>query len=216
MELQLDDIRDSITLNSIHKLRDAIIDCAKNIKSNDATFQISTLPTVTDKLYSLMDNYAKILKETDTCQQAFLQIHDQVEQEEDEQQDRDFIDLDNYLTVFKRNHSKAKSAYPKSNPARKELARVISPQTNDEEIQVEAPMRQSYKDPITKKDIRVAVRSRVCKHIFDKDSIEDYIRQSEAAKVRIKCPLAGCTNKSLTREELELDVEINQIIQTMV
>lgn len=215
MNQQLDDIRDKLTISNVQKLKDAIIDCAKEIKSNDLTFQISTLPTVSDKLFSLMDCYTDILKQLDTCQQAFLSVHELVEVDEDESAERDFVDLDNYLTVFKQNHDHAKSRYKNDNSARSDLTKVIRPQANDEEIQVEAPQGQIPKDPITKKDIVFAVRSRICKHVFDKTSIEDYISQCESAmRTRVKCPLAGCTNKNLTKKELEPDEEINKLIQS--
>lgn len=216
MNQQLDDIRDNITVNTVRKLKDTIIDCAKEIKSNDVTFQISTLPSVSAKLSSLMDGYSSTLKQLDTCQQAFLSVHELVEVDEDESGERDFIDLDDYLTVFKQNHDHAKSKYKKDNSAKSDLTKVLRPVANDEEIQVEAPQGQIPKDPITKKDIVFAMRSKVCKHVFDKTSIEDYISQCESAsKTRIKCPLAGCTNKNLSRKELEPDQEINKLIQSM-
>eukprot|EP00534_Pseudo-nitzschia_fraudulenta_P000686 CAMPEP_0201120400 /NCGR_PEP_ID=MMETSP0850-20130426/4465_1 /ASSEMBLY_ACC=CAM_ASM_000622 /TAXON_ID=183588 /ORGANISM="Pseudo-nitzschia fraudulenta, Strain WWA7" /LENGTH=84 /DNA_ID=CAMNT_0047386523 /DNA_START=119 /DNA_END=373 /DNA_ORIENTATION=+ len=45
------------------------------------------------------------------------------------------------------------------------------------------------------------VRSRVCKHSFDRTAILSHLQKSK------KCPVPGCVNNRMTPEELEDDPE---------
>mgnify|MGYP001019910426 CR=1 FL=1 len=215
MESQLQDIRDGTTLGMINQLKESVIDCAKNIKSNDITFHISTLPTVRENLTRLMDSYLETVHSVESCQNAFTKLHEQLEQLDDDQVE-EFVDLNTYSEKFKHTIEEERAVLNSrfdGRTAQTELNEIIGPHI-DEEIQVEAPECQIPKDPITKRDIQVAVKSTVCHHIYDQDGIEEYFRQKEQAKkTRIQCPQAGCTNKNMKRTELILDEETNRLIQ---
>lgn len=215
MEAQLEDIRHNITLNTMKALRKSIIDCTKNIKSNDETFNISTLPHVSDKLISLMGDYIDAVHRIESCQNVFLKVHEEVEAIENDENNKDPVELNlmanrfNYL-IDEQN----KATTTNEIEAQLELDAILKP-FEDEEIRVEAPAQQVPKDPITKRDVVVAVKSTCCGHIYDKEAIEDYFTQQERAKKTVRCPVAGCTNRSMKRKELYLDEETNKLIQSL-
>lgn len=64
-------------------------------------------------------------------------------------------------------------------------------------------------DPITKVVIRKPMRNLKCKHIYDSQSIYDYIRQS---KSKAKCPYVGCQNNRLRPTDLVADDRLEQQI----
>ncbi|XP_037578254.1 uncharacterized protein LOC119461124 [Dermacentor silvarum] len=49
-----------------------------------------------------------------------------------------------------------------------------------------------WKDPITQKDIEVPVKNTKCSHIYDKNSISQYIKGTRNPR----CPYLGCANKA--------------------
>lgn len=217
MESHLTDIRSNTALKRLDALQASIIDCAKNIKSNDAVFKISTLPSVTEKLKNLMDEYGAIYQDVEADQKAFLQVYEEVALiDEDGDESEDYIETQIFKNKFEDIAKKEKKKLSKThiNEAKKKLKAVISPE--DEDVQFEAPARQIPKDPITKKDIRIAVKSTVCNHIYDKEGIEEYFTQKEKAKKKnIQCPVAGCLNRSMARSEIVLDEETNNFIQSL-
>lgn len=219
MEAELDDIRSNQTVKSINQLKTTILDCAKNIKSNDVTFSISTLPTVCDKLTELMGGYIDTMQELESCQRAFTNLHEEVLQKVDQEDgDGEFLDLEHYDNRFQELLENANQTTTTNEiEAQVTLDEIIRPPAPDEEIVVEAPLRQIPKDPITKTAIKVAVRSTVCNHIYDKEGIENYFRQKESAKSNptIRCPQAGCTNRNMKRSQLVLDEETNKLIQSL-
>lgn len=64
-------------------------------------------------------------------------------------------------------------------------------------------------DPISKKLVHRPVRNIKCKHIYDKDSIYAYVRQS---KRKAKCPYVGCKNNHLVVSDLQDDAQLEERI----
>lgn len=218
MQAQLDDINDETTVKTFHQFKESIIDCAKNIRSNDATFEISTLPKISDKLANHMTNYIDTVHKLESYQKAFLQINDELDkmEEEHEEEPEDYVDLDEYRKLFDSIVQQEMITRPNEIGAKKVLEKILKPP--EEDIQMEAPTRQIPRDPMTKKPIRIAVRSTVCGHIYDKDGIEEYFRLKilNNRANRIQCPQAGCTNKRMSKDELVLDEETNNLIQSLL
>lgn len=215
MDAQLEDIRHNVTLNTMKALRKSIIDCTKNIKSNDETFNISTLPHVSDKIIGLMGDYIDAVQRVESYQNVFLKVHEEVEAIENDETNKDPVPLDTIERRF--NHlitEQNRVTTTNEIEAQLELDAILKP-FEEEEIRVEAPAQQVPKDPITKRDIVLAVKSTRCGHIYDKESIEDYFNQQENAKKAVRCPVAGCSNKSMKRKELYLDEETNKMIQSL-
>lgn len=214
MDAQLQDIRQNVTLSTMKVLRKSIIDCAKNIKSNDETFNISTLPRVKDKLIQLMDDYVDTVKKIEACQNVFLKLNEEIEAIENDENNKDCVELQ--LVTNKFNAMIAETCQnitTEETEAQFDLEEMLRP--NDDEIQQVSEPAQVPKDPITKQNIRVAVRSTICGHVYDKESMEDYIKKKEKARKQVQCPVAGCTNRSMKRIELVPDEEINKLIQSL-
>ncbi|XP_050309026.1 E3 SUMO-protein ligase NSE2-like [Anthonomus grandis grandis] len=64
-------------------------------------------------------------------------------------------------------------------------------------------------DPISKTIIRKPIRNKRCNHVYDKNSIYDYIRQS---KNKAKCPYMGCRNNKLLVQHLVEDGSLEEQI----
>lgn len=56
-------------------------------------------------------------------------------------------------------------------------------------------------DPFTRQPITKPVRNKVCKHIYDQDSVD----QMFMSKSFIHCPYIGCTNKRFTKTDILSD-----------
>lgn len=68
-------------------------------------------------------------------------------------------------------------------------------------------------DPISKAVIRDPVRSKKCKHVYERAMITDYIKQQ---KRKAKCPYIGCSSKQLLMSDITDDSELqSQITQYM-
>lgn len=68
-------------------------------------------------------------------------------------------------------------------------------------------------DPISKTVIREPVRSKKCKHVYERAMIVDYIKQQ---KRKAKCPYIGCSSKRLLMEDIVEDSQLrSQITQYM-
>ncbi|KAH6927606.1 hypothetical protein HPB50_006157 [Hyalomma asiaticum] len=52
--------------------------------------------------------------------------------------------------------------------------------------------KSQWKDPITQKDIEVPVKNKRCGHVYDKGSIDIYIKGTRHPR----CPYLGCANKT--------------------
>lgn len=196
MDEQLASIRDNTTVKLLEDLKSSIADCTKNIKSNDALFEISTFSTVKGEIDTIMSDYRKISRDVEASQKAFLKIFETIDGKECDE----YINSDGTNAEFEKE-------------IKKELKKIST--EPEEEILVEnlVENRQVNKDPITRQAIRFAVKSKVCKHIYDKETIHDYFKQRKNKAV--KCPQAGCTNKSMKIDELVDDEETNKIIQSL-
>lgn len=192
MDEQLASIRENTTVKLLEDLKSSIADCTKNIKSNDALFEISTFPNVKARLDEIMSDYRKISRDVEASQKAFLKIFEKIDGKEGDE----FINLNGVTEEFEKEF-------------RKELKKIST--EPEEEILMEN--QQVDKDPITRQPIKFAVRSNVCKHIYDKETIHDYFKQRKNKAV--KCPKAGCTNKNMKLDELVDDEETNKIIQSL-
>lgn len=61
-------------------------------------------------------------------------------------------------------------------------------------------------DPISKRPISDPVRNKICKHIYDKQSIMDAIKVNS----RLRCPYVGCNNRKVDPNDLEEDRELKR------
>ncbi|GMT33140.1 hypothetical protein PFISCL1PPCAC_24437 [Pristionchus fissidentatus] len=67
---------------------------------------------------------------------------------------------------------------------------------DEEEMEV-VSATYSKKDPITKEDIKEPVKNRICGHVYDKDSVKEFIQMNKANRMAIyQCPVQGCGNKN--------------------
>lgn len=217
MEAQLEDINSGSTLKEIKQVEDTIIDCAKNFKKNDATFNITTLPILGAKLVDLMNNYTEVTNNIVANQEAFSKLNDQMKRDyrnatHTDEEGGQYYEIDEYVDKFVETKEQIKARLPSETEAIRVLRNILQ---LDEEIQVQPPCRQIPKDPISRADIKVAVKSKKCGHTYDKESIEGYIAQKQASKRLIRCPQAGCTNQNLTIDDLIPDEEINNLIQNI-
>ncbi|KAF7266578.1 hypothetical protein GWI33_020086 [Rhynchophorus ferrugineus] len=68
-------------------------------------------------------------------------------------------------------------------------------------------------DPITKTVIKKPVKNKICGHIYDHNSIYDYLRQS---KNKAKCPYIGCKNNKLRGGDFNEDNILKQRIEQYI
>lgn len=193
---------DPTTDHTFEKLRDTILDIAKHIKSNDETFKISTMPNSRNTFKNLLNTYQKAYTEVEASTKVYKKMTAEFEKLENSEP-TEYIDTSAYEKEYNKQIKVEQKKVDKSRftDAQKALARILKQE--DEEIVVEAPAQQILKDPITKKDIETPVKSLKCGHTYDKQSIEGYIGHLEAAgKTNIRCPVAGCVNKSLKLSDI--------------
>ncbi|KAL7565266.1 hypothetical protein ACA910_014560 [Epithemia clementina (nom. ined.)] len=62
------------------------------------------------------------------------------------------------------------------------------------------------KCPITTMDMEDPVKNTQCGHVYSRKGIEQLMRQSNRGS-SCQCPIAGCTNRSVTNDQLEKDLE---------
>lgn len=222
MDALKEDIEEGNLIGVVTQLKDSILDCAKCIKSNDDTFKISTLPQVSDKLREQMSVYQNVLQDVQSTQMTFTQLLENVESDSRDGNDGESINLASFEDLFNRsvgdNWGINWGINTDQTQASRALDQILGQVNRDEDIVLEAPSQQQWpKDPITKMNIRKAVRSKQCKHTYDKKSIEGYIAQKERARsTLIACPVAGCVNRALTRDDLEPDDEANNLIEFII
>lgn len=193
MEPHIADIKENTIKESLNQLKACILDCTRNIKSNDDSFGISTFPVVKGKLDEAMEDYHRILKSTEASRTAFLSTYETIEDKEVDE----YVDLENFTREFQ------KKIEDEINKASAEP---------EEEIVLENPHTHP-KDPISRQNIKFAIKSNVCGHIYDKEVILNYFQQRKNKTV--KCPQAGCANKNMKLDELVDDEETNLLIQSL-
>ncbi|GMT04250.1 hypothetical protein PENTCL1PPCAC_26424, partial [Pristionchus entomophagus] len=65
----------------------------------------------------------------------------------------------------------------------------------EDEIEVESAT-YSKKDPITKEDIKDPVKNSRCGHVYDRDSVTEFIKMHKKNRMALyQCPVQGCGNK---------------------
>lgn len=60
-------------------------------------------------------------------------------------------------------------------------------------------------DPFTRQPITKPVRNKICKHIYDQDSVD----QMFIGKSFVYCPYIGCTNRHFTKSDILSDVNLS-------
>jgi len=225
MEGILDDIRNQRSLNQVKQLEHSIIDCAKNIKSNDQTFNISTFSEVCDKLSDVMSEYVSSVKHLEAAQKTFVSLQENLAEDAQAPNGGDPVDLAAFEVLFRQQFDQnLTEVLTEGNEAQIALDAIVRPNQPpprppqpDQDIYVEQnSQREIPKDPITKRNIKIAVRSKKCNHIYDQESIKSYISHKEKNKSRVQCPVAGCSNRAMKSNELVLDDETNALIQSLV
>lgn len=219
-----DDTRTNDNLKTLTKIKQNILDCAKNIKSNDETFGISTLPDVSEKLSALMSNYVDTYQRLEAAQRTYLNLAKEVAADvaaanANDDADREFLNLNDFKTLYDQTFQQENETVTTETEAHLDLQSIIEqpqPRQEDEEVVVEAPTGQIPKDPITKKNIKVAVKNVVCNHIYDQGSFEAYFTQKEKAKGKCQCPVAGCQNRNIKRKDIVIDEDTNKLIESIM
>lgn len=228
MEAIVEEINSKKTLNSIKEFRGILVDCAKNIKSNDATFGIATLEEVTPNLDALMAKYIDTVQKLEVSERVFMQLYEELEEKSrepyDEQDNNDpdagLEDLSVWEQRF-RSLLDQDAEVTDQIDAHVDLDQVLRPHQprpsrQEEDIVVESGQREIPKDPISRRPIKIAMKSKRCHHIYDKTSIESYFEQKEKAKAKVRCPVAGCKSKDMKRSELVIDDETNALIESIL
>ncbi|KAL3990371.1 Zinc-finger of the MIZ type in Nse subunit family protein [Acanthocheilonema viteae] len=75
-----------------------------------------------------------------------------------------------------------------------EALRMIERANTSGTVQVER-IYYSKKDPYTKKDIKDPVQNKVCKHVYDRESVLANIHECKKRRLICRCPVSGCPNK---------------------
>lgn len=225
MESLMDDIRDGRSLNLLKQLKTSIFDCAKNLRSNDETFNISTFPKVCDTLSDLMGQYVNTIQQLEAAQRTFDQLLEKVAEDENDPNGGDPVDLIAFEEVFRQKFNcEIQESVTDEVEAQVTLNALIRPEVPqppppqaDEEIYVEQNANKEIpKDPITKRNIKIAVRSKKCNHVYDQESIKSYISHKEKNKSKVQCPVAGCSNRAMKSNELILDDVTNALIASLI
>lgn len=213
MECELQECESKTLLKKVHELRTILLDSVTNIKSNDATFDLNSLSVVGPELRVMMQKYIQLGKKVDSSDKAFISTYKKLDGRKIDDDDQGIPNPQEYIdTLRKTKTAEFKKLKNFEADSERRLNELLNPPNEDIRIEDQSA-RQIPRDPITRLAIKNAVKSTVCHHVYDKDSIEGYIQQRVAAnKPTVKCPQAGCTNKNMTRDELIPDDEINSII----
>jgi len=85
---------------------------------------------------------------------------------------------------------------------------VMNPQTGSGQQQQSSPslIDTPFRCPITGLFFSKPVKSKVCNHIYDLDGLRQILGNNNAGKAN--CPIPGCTNRNLTLNQVEDDVEM--------
>ena len=220
----MDEIRDNRSLVLLRQLKTSLFDCVTNLKSNDETFKICTFPNVRDKFSDLMSQYVDCVQNLEAAQRTFSHLQENVTDDDRDPNGGEPVDLDKLRLLFEQTlQQNLSERVTDEAEAQVMLNALIKPERQaqpaptDEEIYVEQSTERAIpKDPITKKNIKIAVRSKKCNHIYDQESIKRYIDHKDKNKAKVQCPVAGCSNRNMKKTELVLDDATNAIIASMI
>lgn len=76
--------------------------------------------------------------------------------------------------------------------------KISGPGTADDDDGEEMEMLghfMSDKDPLTKRPIRQPVKNPICDHVYDRESIEEYIKERKERRQLYQCPVGQCKNR---------------------
>lgn len=216
MENQFSSANFNSTMEDVKQLKQCIIQHSKHIKSNDETFQLSTLPKISKDVVKVMNSYVETIRRIEASQKAITDVQATIEQDsfynEDDDIQEEFLDDNAYKVQFHACIEEELASSTREENAKLELDRLLF---NNVDIVEEVNQFTIPKDPITQQEIVTAVKSSKCKHIYDKDGIYAYFRQKEANKKQVRCPHIGCTNKNMSRSEIVPDEDTNRKIQEL-
>lgn len=175
---------------------------------------------ITQQLEEVVKDYCRTDYEASVAEKACAEVVSQVEEISNNNNSQERLDIDqlyqNKLTSIQNS-----SFNPEQHQIWKEIMLNERSELDVEEVQPEVQNNQSmvYEevqdqvfcsttaftpsvDPISKKAIQDAYKSRTCGHIYEYKFILQYIK---SMKNKAKCPFIGCGNKSLTLTELFKD-----------
>ncbi|KAI5711907.1 hypothetical protein M8J75_004179 [Diaphorina citri] len=119
-------------------------------------------------------------------------------------QSEDHIDYDSEYQKKLAEIKKGKKYNVESDELFKEFKERVEDVTSNEFEVEESDM--NFLDPITKQTIKQPVKSQICGHVFDKDSIDSMFRGRDPY---IRCPYVGCPNK-LRKKDIQEDKHLTQ------
>ncbi|MFH4973941.1 hypothetical protein AB6A40_000650 [Gnathostoma spinigerum] len=151
------------------KAVESLMPLAEHVGSNDT------------RMDSLLCDYEKLAEE---AAQAFKVLVGMDEEELDENSDLDLI--------F---HDRMKDTDAPILKNTKELLKKLREIRKDNEDMLITSTVYSKKDPITGADIVTPVQNVYCKHVYDKDSIKEYIEHNRRKRRLCQCPHQACPNK---------------------
>jgi len=69
-------------------------------------------------------------------------------------------------------------------------------------------------DPISKKEIENPVKNKTCGHIYDGEQLR-LLLETKGPNGKIRCPLVGCNNRSVTLADVVVDHKTRALIQKL-
>lgn len=202
------DIQQGTSRKRLARFHEILVDCAKEIKSNDDAFKISTYPQVSSELEELNKMYRSTMSSLKASEERVIKNLIKI----GNMRSSEYIDL----ALVKEEFQEADNSINDEADA-PDLNALIQnlPSDGDDVVLAEGSINKLIpRDPITKKLIQEAVRSRLCFHTYEKSSIEAYMEQKSKTRSagRVKCPVAGCAVTSMRKNDLEPDDEMSKII----
>ncbi|XP_037957798.1 uncharacterized protein LOC119687527 [Teleopsis dalmanni] len=123
--------------------------------------------------------------------------------------------LEGYDQALHKGLSMPQKAFdPKNTIEYKKLEAAMVPDEEEVDSDVVVKVGLNKFDPITKKQMVNPVKSIICGHHYEKESIMAMLKNRENAQKICKCPVAGCINNNLQLNELEDDPDFKAQIQS--
>jgi len=57
------------------------------------------------------------------------------------------------------------------------------------------------------------VRNKVCKHVYSRQGVTEYLEQCRSNRAKPKCPVPGCSNSDVQLSQLEDDLTTKQAVR---